>query len=131
MKQRKMPLRKCTGCGEMKEKRELIRVVKAPDTKDENGEIIAKGEISLDLTGRKAGRGAYVCRNLACFEKARKARRFERSLSCKIPDEVYEQMQSELAAADSERIFYERQDFVAAWHLQEGRQADYRCRHDD
>ena len=47
MKQRKMPLRKCTGCGEMKEKRELIRVVKAPDTKDENGEIIAKGEISL------------------------------------------------------------------------------------
>ena len=69
---------------------------------DENGEIIAKGEISLDLTGRKAGRGAYVCRNLACFEKARKARRFERSLSCKIPDEVYEQMQSELAAADSE-----------------------------
>lgn len=102
MKQRKMPLRKCTGCGEMKEKRELIRVVKAPDTKDENGEIIAKGEISLDLTGRKAGRGAYVCRNLACFEKARKTRRFERSLSCKIPDEVYEQMQSELAAADSE-----------------------------
>lgn len=101
MKQRKMPLRKCTGCGEMKEKRELIRVVKAPDTKDENGEIIAKGEISLDLTGRKAGRGAYVCRNLACFEKARKSRRFERSLSCKIPDEVYEQMQSELAAADS------------------------------
>ena len=80
MKQRKMPLRKCTGCGEMKEKRELIRVVKAPDTKDENGEIIAKGEISLDLTGRKAGRGAYVCRNLACFEKARKARRFEKSL---------------------------------------------------
>mgnify|MGYP005953181491 CR=1 FL=1 len=68
---------------------------------DENGEIIAKGEISLDLTGRKAGRGAYVCRNLACFEKARKARRFERSLSCKIPDEVYEQMQSEFAAADS------------------------------
>ena len=103
MKQRKMPLRKCTGCGEMKEKRELIRVVKAPDTKDENGEIIAKGEISLDLTGRKAGRGAYVCRNLACFEKARKARRFERSLSCKIPDEVYEQMQSELAAADSKQ----------------------------
>lgn len=60
MKQRKMPLRKCTGCGEMKEKRELIRVVKAPDTKDENGEIIAKGEISLDLTGRKAGR-AHMC----------------------------------------------------------------------
>ena len=55
MKQRKMPLRKCTGCGEMKEKRELIRVVKAPDTKDEIFEIIALGDISLDLTGRKAG----------------------------------------------------------------------------
>ena len=101
MKQRKMPSRKCTGCGEMKEKRELIRVVKAPDTKDENGEIIAKGEIPLDLTGRKAGRGAYVCRNLACFEKARNARRLERSLSWKIPDEVYERMQSDRAAADS------------------------------
>ena len=65
MKQRKMPLRKCTGCGEMKEKRELIRVVKTPDTKDENGEIIAKGKISLDLTGRKAGRGAYALKRLA------------------------------------------------------------------
>ena len=96
MKQRKMPLRKCTGCGEMKEKRELIRVVKAPDVKDEAGNVIKSGEISLDLTGRKPGRGAYVCKNLSCFEKARKTRRFERSLSCKIPDEVYEQMQSEL-----------------------------------
>lgn len=96
MKQRKMPLRKCTGCGEMKEKRELIRVVKAPDVKDEAGNVIKSGEISLDLIGRKPGRGAYVCKNLSCFEKARKARRFERSLSCKIPDEVYEQMQSEL-----------------------------------
>lgn len=101
MKQRKMPLRKCTGCGEMKEKRELIRVVKAPDIKDKNCEILAKGEISLDLTGRKAGRGAYVCRNIDCFEKARKARRFERSLSCKIPEEVYEQMKSELAKAEN------------------------------
>ena len=81
MKQRKMPLRKCTGCGEMKEKRELIRVVKAPDTKDENGEIIAKGEISLDLTGRKAGRGAYVCRNLACFEKVSYMRQWHCTIS--------------------------------------------------
>ena len=99
---KKVPLRKCTGCGEMKEKRELIRVVKAPEKKDENGNVISGGEISLDLTGRKSGRGAYVCKNADCFEKARKARRFERSLSCKIPDEVYEQMQSELATADSE-----------------------------
>lgn len=96
MKQKKLPLRKCTGCCEMKEKRELIRVVKAPDVKDENGNIVSGGEISLDLTGKKSGRGAYVCKSLECYEKARKARRFERSLSCKIPEEVYEQMSQEL-----------------------------------
>lgn len=93
---KKVPLRKCNGCGEMKEKRELIRVVKAPEKKDENGNVISGGEISLDLTGRKPGRGAYVCKNADCFEKARKARRFERSLSCKIPEDVYEQMSAEL-----------------------------------
>lgn len=96
MTQKKQPLRKCTGCGEMKEKRELIRVVKAPDTKDENGNVISKGEISLDLTGKKSGRGAYVCPDCECFEKARKARRFERAFSCKIPDEVYEQLEQSL-----------------------------------
>ena len=96
MTQKKQPLRKCTGCGEMKEKRELIRVVKAPDTKAENGNVISKGEISLDLTGKKSGRGAYVCPDCECFEKARKARRFERAFSCKIPDEVYEQLEQSL-----------------------------------
>lgn len=96
---KKVPLRKCTGCGEMKEKRELIRVVKAPEKKDENGNVVSGGEISLDLTGRKPGRGAYVCKNTDCFEKARKARRFERSLSCKIPEDVYEQMNAELENA--------------------------------
>lgn len=96
MKQKKIPLRKCTGCGEMKEKRELIRVVKAPDVKDDDGNVVSVGNISLDLRGKSPGRGAYVCKDLSCFEKARKARRFERSLSCKIPDEVYEQMQREL-----------------------------------
>lgn len=99
---KKVPLRKCTGCGEMKEKRELIRVVKAPEKKDENGNVISGGEISLDLTGRKSGRGAYVCKNADCFEKARKARRFERSLSCKIPEEVYEQMSKELGTASED-----------------------------
>lgn len=99
---KKVPLRKCTGCGEMKEKRELIRVVKAPEKKDENGNVISGGEISLDLTGRKSGRGAYVCKNADCFEKARKARRFERSLSCKIPEEVYEQMSAELENASED-----------------------------
>lgn len=96
---KKVPLRKCTGCGEMKEKRELIRVVKAPEKKDENGNVVSGGEISLDLTGRKPGRGAYVCKNTDCFKKARKARRFERSLSCKIPEDVYEQMSAELENA--------------------------------
>ena len=99
---KKVPLRKCTGCGEMKEKRELIRVVKAPEKKDENGDVISGGEISLDLTGRKPGRGAYVCKNTDCFEKARKARRFERSLSCKIPEDVYEQMSKELENASED-----------------------------
>ena len=99
-KVKKIPLRKCTGCGEMKEKRELIRVVKGPDKKDEDGNVISAGEISLDLTRKKSGRGAYVCKSADCFEKARKARRFERSLSCKIPEEVYEQMSAELANAE-------------------------------
>lgn len=101
MKQRKIPLRKCTGCGEMKQKRELIRVVKAPDVKNEDGEIIENGAVSLDLTGKKSGRGAYVCRSLDCFQKARKARRFERSLSCKIPEEVYDSMQQALEDAEA------------------------------
>ncbi len=86
----------------MKEKRELIRVVKAPEKKDENGNVISGGEISLDLTGRKSGRGAYVCKNADCFEKARKARRFDRSLSCKIPEDVYEQMSAELENASED-----------------------------
>ena len=92
---KKVPLRKCTGCGEMKPKRELIRVVKAPDKQGEDG-AAEQGGVSLDLTGKKSGRGAYVCKSVECFEKARKARRFERSLSCKIPEEVYEQMSAEL-----------------------------------
>ena len=86
----------------MKEKRELIRVVKSPEKKDENGNVVSGGEISLDLTGRKPGRGAYVCKNTDCFEKARKARRFERSLSCKIPEDVYEQMSAELENASED-----------------------------
>ena len=100
MKQRKVPMRKCTGCGEMKPKMELIRVVKAPDVTDENGEIIAKGEVSLDLTSKKSGRGAYICRSLECFQAARKARRFERAFSCQIPGEVYDSMEEELTQSE-------------------------------
>ncbi len=85
MQNRKVPMRKCTGCGEMKNKRELVRVVKNKE-----------GEVSLDLTGKKAGRGAYVCKSLACLQKARKTRGFERALSCQIPAEVYDRMEQEL-----------------------------------
>lgn len=87
MKQKKIPMRMCLGCGEMKPKKELIRAVKSPE-----------GEISLDFTGKKAGRGAYICRSIECFEKARKGRRLEKSFSCKIDESVYEVMADELRA---------------------------------
>lgn len=93
MKQKRIPLRKCTGCGEMKPKKELVRVVKAPDIKDENGEITKRGEISLDYTGKKPGRGAYVCNSSDCLAKAKKAHRLERAFSCRIPDEVYNNLE--------------------------------------
>lgn len=96
MKQKKIPMRKCTGCGEMKPKRELIRVVKAPDVKNESGEITAKGEISLDLAGKKPGRGAYICPCSDCFEKAVKAKRLERAFQTAIPQEVFDSIKREL-----------------------------------
>lgn len=82
MKKKKIPLRKCNGCGEMNPKRDLVRAVKSPE-----------GEVSLDLTGRKPGRGAYVCPNLNCFKKAKKIKSFERAFECVIPDEVYNKME--------------------------------------
>lgn len=85
MKPKKIPMRMCLGCNEMKPKKELIRAVRSPE-----------GEISLDFKGKAAGRGAYICRSTECLEKARKARRFERSFSCKIDESVYEVMMSEL-----------------------------------
>ena len=96
MKQKKIPMRKCTGCGEMKPKRELIRVVKAPDVKGESGEVIAKGEISIDLNGKKPGRGAYICNSAECLKKAVKAKRLERAFCAAIPDEVYNRLQEEI-----------------------------------
>ena len=86
MHQKKVPLRMCTGCGEMKPKKELVRVVRSPE-----------GEIHLDPGGRAPGRGAYLCRNLSCLKKARKARRFEKAFSCKIPDEVYDRLEGEMS----------------------------------
>lgn len=87
MKIKKIPMRMCLGCNEMKPKKEMIRVVKS-----------AEGEISLDFTGKKSGRGAYICKNTECFQSARKARRFEKSFSCKISNEIYEEMENELTA---------------------------------
>ena len=98
MKQKKIPQRKCMGCGEMKGKKELVRVVKTKIGENENGE--EKYEVSLDLTSRKAGRGAYVCKNLDCLVKARRAKRFERALEIKIPDEVYDKMEQELRESE-------------------------------
>ena len=82
---KRVPLRKCTGCGEMKPKKELVRVVRTPD-----------GEILLDLNGRAAGRGAYICRSAECLKAARKAKRLERGFGCAVPDEVYDTMEREL-----------------------------------
>lgn len=75
----------CTGCGEMFDKRELVRVVKSPD-----------GEISLDLTGKKSGRGAYVCKSADCLKKARKKKAFERAFGVAIDDAVYDKMEEEI-----------------------------------
>lgn len=86
MQKRKQPMRMCTGCGEMKEKRELIRVVKS-----------AEGEISLDKTGKKNGRGAYLCHNTECLKKARKAKRIDRAFEVTIPDDIYDRMEEEIS----------------------------------
>ena len=96
MHEKRVPMRMCAGCGEMKPKKELVRVVKAPDQKDENGLVVEQGGVSLDLSGRKPGRGAYVCKNSTCLKAARKARRFERAFSCQIPAEVYDRMEEEI-----------------------------------
>ena len=82
---RKIPTRRCTGCGEHFPKNTLIRVLRTPE-----------GEIVLDLTGKKNGRGAYICKNAACLKKARKSRRIETSLECHITDELYTKMEEEL-----------------------------------
>ena len=95
MAERKIPMRKCLGCGEMFPQKELVRVVKTkikPETEDGEGSF----EVSLDLVGKKNGRGAYVCRKVECFEKARKAKRFSRALQCEIEEDIYEKMAGEM-----------------------------------
>ena len=82
---KKIPLRQCIGCGEMKSKKEMIRVLKT--TED---------EIVIDATGRRNGRGAYICPSMECFKKAVKSRGLERSLKMAIPKEVYEALEKEM-----------------------------------
>jgi predicted RNA-binding protein YlxR (DUF448 family) len=83
---KKIPERRCTGCGEHFPKSALVRILKTPS-----------GEIVLDLTGKLSGRGAYICKNSSCLKKARKASRLERSLECAIPAEIYEKLEQELS----------------------------------
>ena len=82
---KKIPLRQCLGCREMKPKKELIRVVRSPE-----------GEISLDFHGKKPGRGAYLCPDPACLKKARKSRALERAFSLPIPEDVYDGLDREM-----------------------------------
>ena len=85
-KARKIPMRQCLGCNQHKPKAELLRVVRTPE-----------GETVLDFTGKKSGRGAYICRDVACLRRVRKSHRLERSLDCSIPDTVYDRMEAELS----------------------------------
>ncbi len=79
---KKIPLRQCVGCGEMKSKKELVRVIRT-----------AEGDIVLDVTGKKNGRGAYLCHSADCMKKARKNKGLERSLKTNIPDEIYGELE--------------------------------------
>ncbi|GMA48995.1 hypothetical protein GCM10025857_03520 [Alicyclobacillus contaminans] len=85
---KKVPLRKCVGCQQQHAKRELIRVVHTPD-----------GAVELDLTGRKNGRGAYVCRKMDCFKLARKKKSLERALKTAIPESVFDELEFRLEGA--------------------------------
>ena len=82
---KKIPMRKCVGCGEMKPKKELIRILRTEE------------EFLVDVTGKKNGRGAYLCADIGCLEKARKSKGLERSLKIAIPQEIYEQLAKEMS----------------------------------
>ena len=85
MANKKIPMRQCVGCGEMKAKKELLRVLKTEDG------------VLLDAAGKKNGRGAYICANTECLKKARKSKGLERSLKVAIPDEVYDNLEKEMS----------------------------------
>lgn len=84
---KKIPQRKCIGCNISKDKKELIRVVKNN-----------QGEISIDLTGKKAGRGAYICKDIKCLKLAQKAKKLEKAFECQIENEIYERLSREIMA---------------------------------
>ena len=86
MVNKKVPMRQCVGCNEMKSKKELIRVIKTPED-----------EIVLDVTGRKNGRGAYICASMDCLKNAIKRKGLERSLKIAIPTEVYDSLEQEMS----------------------------------
>ena len=87
-RQRVEPKRMCAACREMKEKRELLRIVRSPE-----------GEIRLDPTGKQAGRGAYLCRCSECFKRAQKFRSLEKAFKMKVPQEIWDLISAEIAAA--------------------------------
>ena len=86
MTNKKVPMRQCVGCAEMKSKKELLRVIKTPEE-----------EIVLDATGKKNGRGAYICASMECLTNARKRKGLERSLKVAIPEEVYDSLEQEMS----------------------------------
>ncbi|MGI6202780.1 MAG: RNase P modulator RnpM [Eubacteriales bacterium] len=88
---KRIPERRCVGCGESYPKKTLLRIVRSPE-----------GEVFFDPTGKKSGRGAYICKNVQCLRKARKAKRLERNLDCEIPDEVYDGLESEIDSLELE-----------------------------
>lgn len=92
MQPRKIPQRRCCGCGESFPKKELIRVVRTPD-----------GAVQMDFTGKLSGRGVYVCRSLSCFKKARKADRFARSLDIAVSEDVLNALEEEVRLSEKER----------------------------
>ena len=82
---KKVPMRQCTGCGEMKNKKDMVRILRTTEN-----------EIVLDATGRKNGRGAYLCGKPECLKKARKSRAIERALSVEVPESVYDQLEQQM-----------------------------------
>lgn len=91
LKQKKIPLRLCLGCQEMKPKKELIRIVKNKEN-----------EICIDLMGKKPGRGTYICKKVSCFEMARKGKKIERAFEMKISNEVYDELRKQLGEENAE-----------------------------